>query len=248
MPNSTLNVVLDDSFINKLFELTDEIPPSYDNINIQVLKKQLHELGVIMKSQENEINLLKENLEKANKYRGSRTESTVEAEKDLKAQNRGFPQANNSSELKKSYIEPKSANHVPHEVYDEEGTPCKGRVLVIDDLGVITYQLRMAFKKAGFYAVTSREIVDAIKQFKKVPFDLVIMDLFIPTEREGYILLDALRNISMQRNDNAVLAVMSASSTKDHRLTCTKHGAAFFVEKCDNWQKELFSYVQQYVA
>ena len=41
---------LDDNFISKLFELTDACPPSGDDLNLQALKKQLYELGVILYS------------------------------------------------------------------------------------------------------------------------------------------------------------------------------------------------------
>ena len=72
------------------------------------------------------------------------------------------------------------------------------------------------------------------------------MDLFIPTEREGFILLEELKKISISRKENPVIAIMSASTRKEYKQECQKKGAAFYVEKLDDWQKELFGLLLQY--
>ena len=59
---------LDDNFISKLFELTDVCPPSGDDLNLQALKKQLYELGVILKKQSEEIEELKTKLKKSRRH------------------------------------------------------------------------------------------------------------------------------------------------------------------------------------
>lgn len=121
----------------------------------------------------------------------------------------------------------------------------KKNILIIDDLGVITYQLEVLFKQFGFEVTTSKEIYDAIEKFKKQDFDLVVMDLFIPTEREGIILLEELIKISPTKSTPAKIGIMSASSRKEHKQLCKKKGAEFYVEKVDEWQKELFKIVRE---
>ena len=69
-------------------------------------------------------------------------------------------------------------------------------ILIVDDLGVITFQLSSLLNKLGFNTVSSKEVYDAIDKFKKQDFDMVVMDLFIPTEREGLILFDELKKIA----------------------------------------------------
>lgn len=126
---------------------------------------------------------------------------------------------------------------------DEFNLP-KKNILVIDDLGVITYQLSVLFKQVGFDVVTSKEIYDAIEKFKKQNFDLVIMDLFIPTEREGFILLEELKKISVNKQINVKIGIMSASGKKEHKQLCKIKGADFYIEKIDDWQKELFRVIK----
>ena len=120
----------------------------------------------------------------------------------------------------------------------------KKSILIIDDLGVITYQLSVLFQQLNFDVVTSKEIYDAIEKFKKQGFDLVIMDLFIPTEREGFILLEELKKISTSKQKPTKIGVMSASSKKEHKQMCKMKGAEFYVEKVDDWQKELFGVIK----
>jgi len=119
----------------------------------------------------------------------------------------------------------------------------KKSILVIDDLGVITYQLSVLFKSMGFEVVMSKEIYDAIEKFKKQTFDLVIMDLFIPTEREGFILLEELKKVAINKQIPVKIGIMSASAKKEHKQLCKMKGAEFYVEKIDDWQKELLNVV-----
>jgi len=120
----------------------------------------------------------------------------------------------------------------------------KKNILIIDDLGVITYQLSVLFKQANYDVTTSKEIYDAIEKFKKQGFDLVVMDLFIPTEREGFILLEELKKIAVSKQKPTKIGVMSASSRREHKQLCKMKGAEFYVEKIDDWQKELFKVIR----
>lgn len=125
---------------------------------------------------------------------------------------------------------------------DEENTKT---VLIVDDLGVITYQLGVMFRNLGYEVVIAKEIYDAITKYKKQKFKLVIMDLFIPTDREGFILLDELVKLSKMNELNTVIGVMTASSKKEHRQLCMKKGADFYIEKVEDWQNQLIEYCEK---
>lgn len=127
--------------------------------------------------------------------------------------------------------------------YDDE-VPSKS-VLIVDDLGVITYQLGVMFRNLGYETIIAKEIYDAISKYKKQHFDLVIMDLFIPTDREGFILLDELVKLTKMNDVNTVIGVMTASSKKEHRQLCMKKGADFYIEKVEDWQNELMEFCQK---
>ena len=118
-------------------------------------------------------------------------------------------------------------------------------VLIVDDLGVITYQLGVMFRNLGYEVVIAKEIYDAITKYKKQKFKIVIMDLFIPTDREGFILLDELVKLSKMNELNTIIGVMTASSKKEHRQLCMKKGADFYIEKVEDWQNQLIEYCEK---
>ena len=90
---------------------------------------------------------------------------------------------------------------------EEDGEVNTKTVLIVDDLGVITYQLGVMFRNLGYEVVIAKEIYDAITKFKKQEFKLVIMDLFIPTDREGFILLDELVKLSKMHEKSTIIGI-----------------------------------------
>ena len=115
-------------------------------------------------------------------------------------------------------------------------------VLIIDDLGVIVYQLELLFKKMGFEVTTSNRVNDCINKFKKKDFGYVIMDLFLPTEKEGFLLLDELKKLVLLCKLDTKIVVMTASSKTDYKINCKNRGADYYIEKTQGWQNELINY------
>ena len=268
------NIDLDDSFISKIFEITDAIAPPSSDITLVNLKKQLYEVGLLVKHLKDENEELKTKLNKRRKHSaGEDSDSYSEEESSIHSHHFSSQKktqvdlsefAGNVSNVQKAsemaqlgismnygqstlqFIDPSDVHRKKKQFYDENGQPVNGKILIVDDLGIITYQLSVILKRAGYLPVSSKEIYDAIEKYKRSTFDYVIMDLFIPTEREGFILLEELKKIDAVRNEESVIAIMSASTRKDYKQMCQKKGAAFYVEKQDDWQKELFGLLLQY--
>ncbi len=112
-------------------------------------------------------------------------------------------------------------------------------VLVVDDLGVITYQLDRLLSQRGFDVTISKEIYDSIDKYKKQDFKLVVMDLFIPTEREGFILLDEIKKLSLLCKLNTKIVVMTAFSKNEYKARCLNRGADYYIEKAAGWQDKI---------
>ncbi|MBE7703221.1 MAG: response regulator [Cyanobacteria bacterium SIG28] len=125
----------------------------------------------------------------------------------------------------------------------EDEIPKGPAILVIDDLGVITYQLRVLLSQFEFDIDCSQEIYDAVSKFKKRTYQYVVMDLFIPTEREGFILLSELKKM----NPETIVGVITASPRKEIEQQCKNRGADFFLEKNNDWQNQLFKIMSNYI-
>lgn len=120
-------------------------------------------------------------------------------------------------------------------------------ILVVDDLGVITYQLKILLSQFDLDIDCSQEIYDAVNKYKKRKYAYVIMDLFIPTEREGFILLTELKKMAQAENIKTTVGVITASPRKEIEQQCKARGADFFLEKNNDWQQQLCNVMNNYI-
>ena len=120
-------------------------------------------------------------------------------------------------------------------------------ILVVDDLGVITYQLKVLLSEFDMDIDCSQEIYDAVNKFKSRKYKYVIMDLFIPTEREGFILLTELKKLANAMNTQTIVGVITASPRKEIEQQCVSRGADFFLEKSNDWQNQLKTVIGDYI-
>lgn len=128
-----------------------------------------------------------------------------------------------------------------------EEIPTGPAILIVDDLGVITYQLKVLLSEFNYDIDCSQEIYDAVNKFKKRKYEYVVMDLFIPTEREGFILLTELKKMANANNINTVIGVITASPRKETEQQCRSRGADFFLEKNSDWQNSLYEIMDEYI-
>lgn len=142
-------------------------------------------------------------------------------------------------------------NEAQEEYHDEQwqkdlrmaGLGEKRKILVVDDIGVVTYQLKILFQKIGFEVDTAKDIYSAAQLIKKIVYDFIVMDLFVSTEREGFLLLDETKKIIMANNLKTKIIVVTASTKGEHKVKCLNRGANKFLEKDTGWQEELVKYV-----
>jgi len=111
----------------------------------------------------------------------------------------------NKNAKKQVYTKALVANE---EIAEEPSGPA---ILVVDDLGVITYQLKVLLSQFDLDIDCSQEIYDAVNKFKKRHYTYIIMDLFIPTEREGFILLTELKKLATSYGVKIIIGVIISS-------------------------------------
>ena len=119
----------------------------------------------------------------------------------------------------------------------------KRKILVVDDIGVVTYQLKILFQKIGFEVDTAKDIYSAAKLVRKSIYDFIVMDLFVSTEREGFLLLDETKKVIVQNNLKTKIIVITASSKGEHKVKCLNRGANLYLQKDTGWQDELIKFV-----
>lgn len=132
-------------------------------------------------------------------------------------------------------------------ILDDDSEKQGPAILIVDDLGVITYQLKVLLSQFDYDIDCSQEIYDAVNKFKKRKYQYVVMDLFIPTEREGFILLAELKKMAASAGVNTIVGVITASPRKEIEAQCKARGADFFLEKNSDWQNALFGIMKSYI-
>lgn len=113
------------------------------------------------------------------------------------------------------------------------------RVLVVDDEPQILMIMRFTLETAGFVVVCAADGAQAWSLFKQQSFDLVVLDLMIPTayrvrralgeEGRRYIHLVRGEGYTMPRLERSTLGGTPSTSTEPeqvapHPITVTHHG------------------------
>lgn len=151
-------------------------------------------------------------------------------------------------ELNKSTKKPFISKALGNDGTQEEEEDSEGpAILVVDDLGVITYQLKVLLSDFEMEIDCSQEIYDAVSKFKNRNYKYVVMDLFIPTEREGVILLTELKKMAAANSRQTVIGIITASPRKEIEQQCIARGADFFLEKNNDWQNKLKTIIGDYI-
>jgi CheY-like chemotaxis protein len=122
---------------------------------------------------------------------------------------------------------------------ENDFSPTSNNILVIDDIGVVTYQLKVLFKSLGYNVHVARDIFTGINEFSKSNFSYVIMDLFVSTEQEGYTLLNETKKMITKNRLTTKIVVITASSKAENKVKCINGGADYFVKKDAGWQDKL---------
>jgi len=117
-------------------------------------------------------------------------------------------------------------------------------ILVVDDIGVVTYQLKVMLQNLGYGVKVAKDIFNGVNSFIHSSFAYVVMDLFVSTEQEGYTLLNEIKKVITQNNLNTKIIVITASSKAENKVRCLNGGADFFLKKDIGWQDRLIEYIE----
>lgn len=118
-------------------------------------------------------------------------------------------------------------------------SPVSNNILVIDDIGVVTYQLKILLSNLGYSVQVAKDIFSGLNTFVKSNYAYVIMDLFVSTEQEGFTLLNETKKIITKNNLETKIIVITASSKAENKVKCLNGGADIFIKKETGWQDKL---------
>lgn len=129
---------------------------------------------------------------------------------------------------------------------DIQNQGTSNNILVVDDIGVVTYQLKVLLKNHGYNVQVAKDIFSGLNTFVKANYAFVIMDLFVSTEQEGYTLLNETKKIITKNNLSTKIVVITASNKAENKVKCLNGGADVFLKKDTGWQEKLIEIVEKY--
>lgn len=119
-------------------------------------------------------------------------------------------------------------------------------ILVIDDIGVVTYQLKILLRNLGYNVSVAKDIFSGLNTFVKSNYSFIVMDLFVSTEQEGYTLLNETKKIITKNNLDTKIIVITASSKSENKVKCLNMGADYFIKKDVGWQDKLVELIESF--
>lgn len=135
---------------------------------------------------------------------------------------------------------------ISQEEFSGEFNPTSNNILVVDDIGVVTYQLRILLKNLGYNVQVAKDIFGALNTFVKSNYAFVVMDLFVSTEQEGLTLLNETKKIITKNNLDTKIIVITASNKAENKMKCLNGGADVFLKKDIGWQDKLIEIIEKY--
>jgi DNA-binding NtrC family response regulator len=101
------------------------------------------------------------------------------------------------------------------------------RILIVEDEAAIRLALRGLLKRDGYQVELAESGEDALDQFQRGPFDLVLTDLALGKGKSG---MDVLQSVKAQRPETAVVMITAHGSEKI-AVEAMKAGAEDYVPK-----------------
>lgn len=137
---------------------------------------------------------------------------------------------------------PGSAAAVINHEHQDNG-PRSKTILMAGETGIISYQVKQAVAKLGASVTVCKDVNESIQEFQRQDYGIVLIDLNMPTEREGMMVLSEIHRISSICGLKAKIMVLAGPS-KDKKLreTCLAQGAHYFLEKAEGWHKRVVDF------
>lgn len=188
-------------------------------------------------------------------------ESKIEVNKEVlkeifKAANMQMPENVSDDALKTALKKIKSKDSSEFSPYDDENLDedknqpenenAGKNILIIDDIGVVTYQLKIMLQNMGYNVNIAKDIFSGINAFVRASYSFIVMDLFVSTEQEGYTLLNETKKIITKNNLKTKIIVMTASNKAENKIKCMNGGADAFLKKDVGWQDKLIELIENF--
>jgi CheY-like chemotaxis protein len=131
---------------------------------------------------------------------------------------------------------------------DKDGMPQKvtleGKsILIAGEIGIITFQLKQVLTRLGGLVTIAKGVDEAISEYQRQDYTQVLIDLYMPTEREGLIVLEEIKRLkTICQLSTEILIISSPTKEKKLKEMCKTKGANCYLEKTEGWHKRIIDF------
>jgi DNA-binding NtrC family response regulator len=104
------------------------------------------------------------------------------------------------------------------------------RILFVDDEPAIRATLAVILRRYGFMVAVASTVAEALEQIKKQEFDLLLSDLNIEGERDGYTVIRAMR----EAHPDCINIVLTGYPDEESAAEGLKLGISDYIAKPAN--------------
>lgn len=108
------------------------------------------------------------------------------------------------------------------------------KVLLVEDEEHLLKTIQLNLELEGYAVVSAITGIDALKEFRKQPFDLIILDVMLP-EMNGFDVCEEIR----KENAKVPVLFLTAKASSEDRITGLKLGADDYLTKPFNLEELL---------
>ncbi|MEI8377796.1 MAG: response regulator [bacterium] len=114
------------------------------------------------------------------------------------------------------------------------------RILMIDNVGFVMQRVKQQLSKQDFIIIeTYNDLAKASEKIRRESFDFIIINILIPTEREGLLFLKEIKAILNERHSETKLIVTGESIRKELTLYLKEQGVKNIIERKPDWITKL---------
>jgi len=121
----------------------------------------------------------------------------------------------------------------------------KLKILMIDNVGFIMQRVKQQLSRQEYTIEIFNDVSKAIDKIKREPFDFIILNILIPTEREGTMFLKEVKAILADRKVKPKIIITGDAIKKELLIYLKENGIRHILERRLDWITKLLELIEQ---